>query len=1045
MAAATASREQRRDSPSHEAVGGARAADAPRAPPQNQELQSLYAAGTLRARLQVGAADDPAEAQADRVADAVMGGAPCPLCQAGAAPCTSCAAKVRRKARDGGGAGPVHAGTLGLGSGHALGAGERSRFERAFGIDLGRVRVHDDDRAARSADAIQARAFSAGEHVAFGAGEYQPHTPQGQRLLAHELAHLALGHGGVRRQGTGGVCSEAAGVCEAPEQAAGVSRIGDEPATRPHPDGFDPCAVNVRELSNYDLLAELNHTNPVVAAGRDAPRFLDYRNLQRRLHAEMARRVQMGHHWLASNPTTIPAALIQVGDAPDGTMLVARVGSGLVSGTPTNFELAPVMTQTQFDDVLERQRVARMRAEEWQRQMIEVSLAGASSTAVTGSGLTQTALDRALMDPFSLAPTSQKYMGRLAEASYPSQAGNLWGLGMQDTNARTWIDRRGRTHQPTEENFPVMDFERLRGQPATILGLARVSVKASTQATQAGRFNYFRQGLAQMLETSSRRSALPTYIANDPQFAGAQPGQYDANRSTVLRDAFIAINAEDVRPFQQLLRDPAQRETAQSATSLWNDTGGPQQGGPPRQGWRALFEGEMREHPVRIGQTDYATPAALDQAHQAGQVSDTQYQAAQREVGERLARRVVSSGITAPELASLRSRRTSLAGLTDAQLGPLLSPEYMRSQRAGGGLAGEAHAGTGAGLQGGAVGGVIAVVTTAGVMLFDEADHPHWERELGVTGGLGFGGGFVGGATEQIVASRGTQYLIDRAAASTATRLTPGAVTGLSRFGGGGVGAVFVETLSMGVLEDREHTGAEWGVRGTRSFALGGTSAVIGAEAGAGSVVLATAIAGAAGGSIAPGVGTAIGFVVGLAVGGVVYALGDYVVPGGRADWDAYEAGCQPPPRPSSDRLYTGWCFEAGTPVMLADGRELPIGEIAVGDVVLSWHERDDCLQPRPVLAVHVGAPAPMLGVATADGGWFAVTPAHKVRLAEGWLAVADLRPGDRLCRLAGGEVALVEVTGIELLAPGAQVVDLAVETTHTYFAGGVLAHNKNA
>jgi hypothetical protein len=1044
--AASATRERHGEHAGADAAPRGRAPETARAPPQNLELQSLFAAGALRAQLQVGAADDPVEAEADRVADAVMSGAPCPLCQAGASPCPSCAAKALRKPLAGAGPTPMGTGNLGLGGGRALGAGERARFEPAFGMDLGRVRVHDDARAARGAQAIEARAFSVGEHLAFGPGEYQPHTPEGQRLLAHELAHVALGHGGVRRQG-GGTCSEGAGVCEAPADTPAVSLPSDEPATRPHPDAFDPCAVNERELTNYDLLAELNHTNPIVASGRDAPRFLDYRNLQRRLQQEVARRVRIGHHWLATNPTTIPATLIQVGDSPDGTMLVVRIGSGLVSGAPTNYELAPVMTQGQFDGALERQRVARMRADEYRRQLIEISLAGASTSGVVGSGLTQTALDRALMDPFAIAATDQKYIGRMSEAAYPSRAATAWGWGLGDTNARSWVDSAGRTQNAagTQENYPLMDYERLVGRPASILGMARVSVKASTQATQAARLSYFRQGMAEMLQ-SSTRSSMPTYIANDPQFAGAQPGQYDANRSTVLREAYLAINAEDVEPFRRLLRDPTVRETPQSAASLWNDTGGPQPGGPPRRGWRPLFEGEMREHPVRIGQTDYASPTALDQAHQAGQVSDAQYQAAQREVGERLARRVVSSGITATDLANLRTRRTSLAGLTDAQLSPLLTPEYLRSQRAGGGVAGELRAGGGAGVQGGVVSGVIAVITTSGVMLFDERDHPDWAWELGSTGGLGFGGGFVGGATEQVLASRGTQQIIESAAAGTASRLSPGAVTGLSRFGGGGVGALFVETVGMGLVEERPHTYAEWGARGTRSFALGGTSAVIGAEAGAGSIVLATALAGAAGGSIAPGVGTAIGFVVGLAVGGLVYALADYVVPGGRADWDAYEAGCRPAPPPSSShRIYAGSCFEAATPVRLADGRELPIGEIAVGDVVLSWHERDACVQPRPVLAVHVGEPALMLGVATADGGWFAVTPPHKVRTADGWLAVADLRPGDRLVRWSGADLALVEVTGIEPLAPASRVVDLGVETTHTYFAGGVLAHNKNA
>jgi hypothetical protein len=62
-------------------------------------------------------------------------------------------------------------------------------MENAFGVGLGRVRVHTDAAAASAAARLDARAFSIGEHIAFGSGEYRPGTMIGDALLAHELAH----------------------------------------------------------------------------------------------------------------------------------------------------------------------------------------------------------------------------------------------------------------------------------------------------------------------------------------------------------------------------------------------------------------------------------------------------------------------------------------------------------------------------------------------------------------------------------------------------------------------------------------------------------------------------------------------------------------------------------------------------------------------------------------------------------------------------------------------------------------------------------------
>ncbi len=78
----------------------------------------------------------------------------------------------------------------------------RAFFEPRFGGDLSRVRVHTDDRAAASADAVNARAYTFGNDIAFGAGEYDPHTVPGRRLIAHELTHVVqqAGSGGPRVQ-----------------------------------------------------------------------------------------------------------------------------------------------------------------------------------------------------------------------------------------------------------------------------------------------------------------------------------------------------------------------------------------------------------------------------------------------------------------------------------------------------------------------------------------------------------------------------------------------------------------------------------------------------------------------------------------------------------------------------------------------------------------------------------------------------------------------------------------------------------------------------
>lgn len=76
------------------------------------------------------------------------------------------------------------------GAGQPLDSATRSYMEARFGRDFSAVRIHTDSRAATSADAVAAFAYTAGEHIVFAAQRYSPHTPQGRHLLAHELAHV---------------------------------------------------------------------------------------------------------------------------------------------------------------------------------------------------------------------------------------------------------------------------------------------------------------------------------------------------------------------------------------------------------------------------------------------------------------------------------------------------------------------------------------------------------------------------------------------------------------------------------------------------------------------------------------------------------------------------------------------------------------------------------------------------------------------------------------------------------------------------------------
>lgn len=85
----------------------------------------------------------------------------------------------------------------------ALDPGVRDLLEHRFGWDFSSVRIHTGRRAQASCGLLSARAFTMGEDVVFGSGEYRPSAPEGLKLLAHELTHVVQQARGAAAGGSG--------------------------------------------------------------------------------------------------------------------------------------------------------------------------------------------------------------------------------------------------------------------------------------------------------------------------------------------------------------------------------------------------------------------------------------------------------------------------------------------------------------------------------------------------------------------------------------------------------------------------------------------------------------------------------------------------------------------------------------------------------------------------------------------------------------------------------------------------------------------------
>ncbi|WP_217468642.1 DUF4157 domain-containing protein [Paraburkholderia fynbosensis] len=220
----------------------------------------------MQPKLLIGSVDDPLEREADRVADEVIR-MPDWHEQVTSSPvqtmrkCAACEEDDKKKLQMRPSTAPASGAVDALASvqdvlassGQPLDATARAYLEPRFGHDFSRVRVHTNDRAAKSAQSIGASAYTTGSDIVFAAGQYDPGSRAGRHLLAHELTHTI-------------------------QQRASFPKVLRQADDRPDPDdaGAAPTASledRATRPASKAVIHALNSSNPEASGGIEIGNF----------------------------------------------------------------------------------------------------------------------------------------------------------------------------------------------------------------------------------------------------------------------------------------------------------------------------------------------------------------------------------------------------------------------------------------------------------------------------------------------------------------------------------------------------------------------------------------------------------------------------------------------------------------------------------------------------------------------------------------------------------------------------------------------------
>jgi hypothetical protein len=932
--------------------------------------------------------------------------------------------------------------------GRTLDTGSRGLLEPEVGADLGDVRVHTGSEAAAAAAAVRARAFTAGRHVVFGAGEYAPATAAGQKLLAHEMTHVV-------------------------QQEHGPPVIQRAPDGQPPPAPAEvgPCEVDVPSLTNEQLIRQAQRAEAFLKSHEKGDDYYDYANLMRRVVDERQKRAREGHVWLVADPPAIPTALFELQPGEGLQVLIVPISVADELGKPGAKAATSVLTQDQLNRFLEKQSIPTVDAASYFASQDPQHLeplrfllpmpqappriidftsadpfglglgAGASgafppgtfpspfwqapvysTTGVVGGGLYQSPFDLAsrpnVVDPV-LSPNVNVTRPRSVSGARVEWRGDLpeiaagWGT---TTNMITYQDLN-----KIRPNFEVFDWrQRFTGDLVSVTHTLPQSGSWTPGSTGA----------------PSNPMATPDFSGYHTKFLRAigseQAAKYNVaigrlnqqfNTSLTPVDvagkAYLAVNSDHVEAFRNDLEAEIRRSPGDYAN---------------------LVDSYLREVNVTIEQPGRPTVTIaswndLVAQHANGNVTNADRATLIDAVAREARSHVISSGMSTVQLARMENFRLANQGLSAQEFSARFPPEYLEAVR----LGGAAPAIYESGVRGARTSAAIAGGIDVGRMIWNRDVSPQALTHLGIDVTTGYGGGFVGSTIESSV-NIGTAEMFSQ---STGALASAGRLGGRVFGGGlgGGVAAPLITMAAMGLDPYHKYTGIDYAAKGGRAL-------VSGTAAGAGGA-LASAGVGALAGSEVPVLGTALGFLVGLLVYEITDdAIGDDVERQIRLDLG--EGGCVKRSSTTTTWENMDWpaergCFAAETLIRLPDGRERPIALLEPGDQVIGYDDAAGEFRTVSVVGntMHLGRTC--FDLSLNGSRRVRVTPAHPIRSESMWIAAGGLEEGSAVtCLDEDGAVGQTEVLSVVAEEESTTVFELSVDGCHTYFAGGILAHNKN-
>ena len=157
----------------------------------------------LQRKLSIGASNDPLEHEADRVADQVMS-------MTSNSGISNISPRIQRAPTNSGGSDfnvPDSVNKVLNDSGQRMQSSLRQDMEQRFGRDFSQVRLHTGSAAEQSARDVNAHAYTVGQNIVFGSGQFSSETAAGRHLLAHELVHTVQQSPNVIRRQVRSACN----------------------------------------------------------------------------------------------------------------------------------------------------------------------------------------------------------------------------------------------------------------------------------------------------------------------------------------------------------------------------------------------------------------------------------------------------------------------------------------------------------------------------------------------------------------------------------------------------------------------------------------------------------------------------------------------------------------------------------------------------------------------------------------------------------------------------------------------------------------------